>query len=210
MITEVEKKSSAPARLTTPSGWLSIVGGVLYNARWIWELSEGRVKHMGYPPTPATQYFFLVQLLFLVVLISLYRHFRDVRTIRYGLLIASVGLVWDSLIRLLESIELSAPWDLYSYPGLAAFLTGTLVTGLALNRIPPVRSQGVMLLWIGVLHTLAGLASVLLYYQLGGGLAANQISSLASNFLLIAEGMGWIYLGIFLVRGYKPLQHTKL
>ncbi|GAB3171587.1 hypothetical protein [Telluribacter humicola] len=210
MITEIEKHFPTQSRLSVKSGWMAIAGGILYNARWLWELSEGRVKHIIYPPTAATQYFFIVQLLFLVVLVSLYRNFREDRPVRTGTLVASVGLVWSSLVTLPEAWGIPGDWSLYSLPGLAAFVVGTLLAGVGLKKVPTAYPHGVMLLWIGVLRGLAVLASILLFDQLGRGLAARQIASLASNFLLLAEGMGWIYLGVYLLRGYKPLHRSDL
>lgn len=193
----MQRTISSPLGATFPSTGLAfILAGLLYSARWLWELSEGILKHMQYPPNGATQFFFIVKLLLIAGLLRLYRQTGGIKTARFGLLAACLGLGWSATTRTIEAFGASGPWGLYSAPGLVLYGVGLSVAGAGLLPSDTLSSTGRKLIVIAGLTFLGGLSAMLLFNLLGRSHAANVVASVSANIFFIAEGLVWIWLGI--------------
>ncbi|MBC5991858.1 hypothetical protein [Pontibacter cellulosilyticus] len=186
------------------SGFAAVMAGFLYSFRWLWELWEGTLKNMNYPPSLVTQFFFLLKILMIMTLLGVYRQAKPHKAAQYGLLASCVGLAWTSITRTAEAYGASGPWGLYSSPGLLMFFAGLLTAAVVLMRSELNAPLGKALSVIGMFSFLGSLSSVLLFNILGRDLEANHTASAIANLFLVAEGIGWVYLGVKLWKAPIP------
>lgn len=147
-----------------------------------------------YSPSWITQNFFIVKLLFIIVLVGIVKQIKTKKA-RFGLILASTGIVWTAVTRTVEAYGVSGPWGVFGSPGLLLFFIGLSLAGYSLLRSQEFSVIGKSLIYIFIFSFLGSISAILLFNVLGRDTAANQISSVVSNLFLIAEGAGWIFIG---------------